>query len=107
MVNRRDLDTVVRIQTGETLVLAGIIQTSESTDDSGVPWLKNLPLIGGLFSKNEKSKARTELAIFITPTLLEDSSEIEANRADAEKRLREVGAEPKAPGKPEHSLLEP
>ena len=107
VVNRRDLDTVVRIQSGETLVLAGIIQNSESADTSGVPWLKNLPLIGGLFSKKEKSKLRTELAIFITPTLLEDSREIEANRVEAERRLKEVGADPQAPGRPAHSLLDP
>jgi len=107
VVNRRDLDTVVRIQSGETLVLAGIIQNSESVDHSGVPWLKDIPFIGSLFKKDEKSKSRTELAIFITPTLLEDSQEIAANRAEAEKRLKDVGAEPKLPGKPTRSLTEP
>jgi MSHA type pilus biogenesis protein MshL len=107
VVNRRDLDTVVRIQSGETLILAGIIQTSDSVDNAGVPWLKNIPLIGQLFNKDEKSKSRTELAIFITPTLLEDRSEIEANRVEAEKRLLDVGTDPKLPGKATRSLMDP
>jgi type II secretory pathway component GspD/PulD (secretin) len=106
-VNRRDLDTVVRIQSGETLVLAGIIQTAESADDRGVPWLKNIPILGALFNKDEKSKSRTELAIFITPTLLDDSSQIEANRRAAEHRLQDVGTDPKPPGKFVKPLLEP
>ena len=106
-VNRRDLDTVVRIRSGETLVLAGIIQNSESADDRGVPWLKNIPFLGALFNKDEKSKSRTELAIFITPTLLEDSDQIAANRKTAEDRLRDVGTDPKPPGKYVKPLLEP
>ena len=107
VVNRRDLDTVVRIQSGETMVLAGIIQTSDSTSNRGVPWLKNIPFLGALFNKDEKSKSRTELAIFITPTLLDDSGEVEANRNEAEHRLKDSGADPQPPGKVTPSILVP
>jgi general secretion pathway protein D len=107
IVNRRDLDTVVRIQSGETLVLAGIIQTSDSVTNSGVPWLKNIPFLGALFKQDTKSKSRTELAVFITPTLLEDGEEIASNRLAAEKRLKEAGADPVPPGPVKHSITEP
>jgi general secretion pathway protein D len=107
VVNRRDLDTVVRIQSGETLVLAGIIQTSESSNNSGVPWLDRIPFLGALFKKKEIAKSRTELAIFITPTLMDDGGEIAASRQESEKRLKDAGAEAALPGQPRQPLTEP
>ena len=106
-VDRRDLDTVVRIQSGETLVLAGIIKTSESADNRGVPWLSRVPVLGALFRKDEKSRTRTELAIFITPTLMEDHGQIERQRQDAEQRLKDAGASPAPPGQDVRPLAEP
>ena len=106
-VDRRDLDTVVRIQSGETLVLAGIIKTSESADNRGVPWLSRVPVLGALFRKDEKSRTRTELAIFITPTLMDDSGQVQAQREAAERRIRDAGGDPGAPGKDVRPLSEP
>jgi general secretion pathway protein D len=106
-VDRRDLDTVVRIQSGETLVLAGIIKTSDSVDNRGVPWLDRLPILGALFRKEEKSKTRTELAIFITPTLMEDASEIETQRKDSDQRLKDTQTDPNPPGKYKLPITEP
>jgi MSHA type pilus biogenesis protein MshL len=104
VIDRRDLDAVVRVASGETLVLAGIIITKESDDNRGVPWLRTIPLLGSLFSKSEKIRSRTELAIFITPTLMDDSAQIQAVRQGAELGL---GATEKAqpngrnlPGRP-------
>ena len=92
VVDRRDLDAVVRMRSGETLVLAGIIRTKETTEDRGVPWLRRIPVVGQLFSKREVSKSHTELAIFITPTLTEESDQIQAHREATESRLEEAGA---------------
>ena len=93
VVDRRDLDTVVRMKNGETLVMAGIIKNKESFEDRGVPWLRRLPIIGNLFSKREKSKQHTELAIFITPTLVEDPTQVKTQTEHSEKRLEKSGAE--------------
>lgn len=92
VVDRRDLDTVVRMHTGETLVLAGIIKAKEGEDDRGVPWLRKLPWVGGLFSKREKAKVHTELAIFITPTLVESAEDVRALQRGAEESLGKAGA---------------
>lgn len=93
VVDRRDLDTVVRMKNGETLVMAGIIKNKEGFDDRGVPWLRRIPLIGNLFSKREKTKQHTELAIFITPTLVEDPSQVKAQAEHSEQRLEKSGAD--------------
>ncbi len=101
VVDRRDLDTVVRMRSGETLVLAGIIKTKEGLDDRGVPWLRRVPWLGALFNKKEKTKTHTELAIFITPTLVDDSTQQGEVLRGTEQRLEKAGAElrPGAPRK--------
>ena len=93
VVDRRDLDTVVHMQSGETLVLAGIIETKTTDTDRGVPWLRSIPILGDLFSKKEKSKTHIELAIFITATLVEDAQQIEAQRKFAADRMEKAGAD--------------
>jgi general secretion pathway protein D len=93
VVDRRDLDTVVHMQSGETLVLAGIIKNSTNNTNTGVPWLSRIPFLGDLFTKKEKSKSQTELAIFITATLVEDAQQVALERRNAEERLEKAGAE--------------
>lgn len=102
VVDRRDLDTVVRIRSGETLVLAGIIRTKELDEDRGIPWLRNIPILGALFTKREKSRSHTELAIFITPRLVEDPELIKAEADRIEDRLKKsnVNTNPPPPKKP-------
>jgi len=107
VVDRRDLDTVVRIRSGETLVLAGIIRAKSSEDDRGVPWLRKLPLVGHLFTKREKSKSHTELAIFITPTLVEEPDQVRDLRGRTEERLNQAGVDLKPEPRPASSIREP
>jgi MSHA biogenesis protein MshL len=107
VVDRRDLDAVVRLKSGETLVLAGIIRNKEGVDDRGVPWLRKIPFLGNLFTKKEKLKSHTELAIFITPTLVEDSEQMATQRDSSEKRLEKAGADLHPEPKPASSIKEP
>lgn len=76
VMDHRDLDTAVRLRTGDTLVLAGTIRARESEDDRGVPWLRRIRRLGQLFAKREKQKAHTELAIFLTPILVEEPAQL-------------------------------
>ena len=92
VVDRRDLDTVVRIRTGETLVLAGIIKSKEGEEDRGIPFLRKIPWIGSLFTKREKIKVHTELAIFITPTLIESREQVQTLQQGTETSLEKAGA---------------
>jgi type II secretory pathway component GspD/PulD (secretin) len=75
--------------------------------NTGVPWLDRIPFLGALFKKKEISKARTELAIFITPTLMEDGGEIAASRLESEQRLKDGGADAALPGPAKQPLTEP
>lgn len=67
----RKVDTNVLVENGSTVVIGGIYQTEDSKVDSGVPFLKDLPLVGWLFRNvyNPK-KTRNELIIFLTPRII-------------------------------------
>jgi MSHA biogenesis protein MshL len=82
----RELDTVGKVRAGQTLVIAGLM--SERTQDtrSGVPILKDIPLLGYLFGKTGQQKTNIELVMLLTPTLLEG----EAIAADVKKTLAEI-----------------
>lgn len=107
VVDRRDLDAVVRLKSGETLVLAGIIRSKEGVDDRGVPWIRKIPFLGNFFTKKEKTKTHTELAIFITPTLIDDSEQMAVQRDVSEKRLEKAGANLKPEPQTSSSIKEP
>ena len=70
VIDRRDLDTVAKVKSGQTLLIAGIMSERRSEDLRGTPWLMNLPIVGAAFRRTEQSSLRTELVIMITPTLM-------------------------------------
>jgi MSHA type pilus biogenesis protein MshL len=89
VIDRRDLDTVAKVHSGETVLIAGIMRERKSEDLRGVPWLMNLPLVGNAFRRTEQSTARTELVIFITPTLISGKGMQELTESE-QKKLKEL-----------------
>lgn len=65
----RTAETDLLVKDGDTIVIGGIYTRNESKDESGVPWLMRIPVIGWLFKKQTKVDSQTELLIFITPTV--------------------------------------
>lgn len=69
-VNSREANTRVLVKNGHTAVIGGIY-TNESTEgEQGVPGLRKLPLVGGLFSASTKTKDKSEMLIFLTPRIV-------------------------------------
>jgi len=83
-VDTNKLKTEVAIQSGETVVLAGLIKTTNSKGSSGLPFLSRLPFIGALFGQQFKNKSRDEILVLITPTVVR-------NPAEARKLTDEYG----------------
>ncbi|MEO5595857.1 MAG: type II secretion system secretin GspD, partial [Lysobacteraceae bacterium] len=71
-VDNRKLKTSVAIQSGETVVLAGLIKESSGTTSNGVPFLSRIPIIGGLFGTKGVNSGREEVLVLITPTVIRD-----------------------------------
>jgi type IV pilus assembly protein PilQ len=65
-----EANTRVIVQNGETAVIGGLIRTNESTVDTGVPYLKDLPVVGHLFKSSNKVEEERELLIFVTPKII-------------------------------------
>ena len=70
IVSQRNAETVVTIRDGMTLVIGGLYSISEIEDEAGVPLLSDIPVLGFLFKRTKKSKVKTELNFFITPSIL-------------------------------------
>jgi type IV pilus assembly protein PilQ len=69
-INKKEATTELLVKNGETTVIGGIYVDNDSTTDSGVPFLKDIPLLGWMFKSNSKSSTKTELLIFITPKIV-------------------------------------
>lgn len=70
IINTSEADTRVMVDDGQTAVIGGLIRTNESTVRSGVPFLKDMPLLRYLFSSESTVKQNRELIIFVTPRLI-------------------------------------
>lgn len=86
----RRSETIANVRNGQTLIVGGILSEEERNVVSKVPVLGDLPLIGALFRHKEKAKDRTELMIFVTPTIYENPEDITWDKMlDASKYLRD------------------
>lgn len=63
----RELDTVAKVNHGQTIILAGLIQERELEETKEIPVLSKLPILGGLFKQVKKDRAKVELVILLTP----------------------------------------
>lgn len=73
---------------GETVVLAGLISEGSGSNSSGVPGLSRIPVLGGLFGTQGKSKNRDELVVLITPTVVRSPQEARALTDEYGSRFR-------------------
>ena len=74
-IQQRKISTSVIAQDGDTIALGGLIRESVSRGKSGLPILKDIPIIGNLFSSSDRVRRRTELIILITPRIAQDTRE--------------------------------
>ena len=67
---RREINTAVLIEDGQTVVIGGVYEFSDRSSVSKVPFLGDIPFLGNLFKKKGRSKEKAELLIFVTPKVL-------------------------------------
>ncbi|RBM08228.1 type II secretion system secretin GspD [Novacetimonas cocois] len=96
--NDRSVTSRVVIQDGQTLGLAGLITDTSSRNNSGIPWLKDIPVLGILAGDQSNNRQRTELLVLITPHVMHDQRDAQALTADLRDTL------PNAAGVPDELL---
>ncbi|MEO8364747.1 MAG: type II secretion system secretin GspD [Pseudoxanthomonas sp.] len=74
-IDTRKLKTEAAIQSGDTVMLAGLIKDSVSDGSSGVPFLSKIPIVGSLFGTKTQNTERTETIVLITPTIIRNPQE--------------------------------
>jgi type IV pilus assembly protein PilQ len=72
-IETQNINTQVLVGNGETAVLGGIFEQTERNDVEKVPFFGDLPVMGNLFKRKTKQNDKTELLIFITPKIMDES----------------------------------
>jgi general secretion pathway protein D len=91
---QRRIQTKVVVQDGETISLAGLISEKRFRQNSGIPLLQEIPVLGALFSTRTNSSARTELLVLLTPRVVSDQSDARALTEELRRKLAPSGLVP-------------
>ncbi len=70
VIEVRELDSILKIKSGQVMVIGGLMQENIENTDNGVPYLSKMPFTGNLFKKTEKSSKVIETVIFIKATIV-------------------------------------
>lgn len=84
----RELDTVGKVGDGQTMLIAGLLSERERHVRSGVPVLKDVPVLGALFRRTTVEKYNVELVMMLTPTIM-DNARADQMALDAQRSLEE------------------
>ena len=79
--------TRVAVQDGQTVALAGLIRDNAQEGNSGIPYLKDVPVLGTLFSSQTGKRERTELLVLLTPRVAHDQRDARALTEDLRREL--------------------
>ena len=96
----RNVVSRVVIQDGQTIGLAGLIQENQSQGNSGIPWLKDVPVLGLLAGSQSNSRTRTELLVLVTPHVVHDQRDAQALTEDLREQLPNAALVPQSTTQP-------
>ena len=87
-INTRSIQTEVAIQSGQTVMLGGLIQDDETESKSGVPGVQRIPGLGALFRQTRNEMIRTETLVLITPSVIESTERLREVSDDMVRQFR-------------------
>ena len=102
IINTRVARTSVMVKDGQTVVIGGFMRDRLQKVETGIPILKDLPLLGPLFRRTEKTKDRTELMVFLTPRIVRTPDELRRLLEEEKKRSRYTPPLPEQPPTQQH-----
>ncbi len=89
-INNKSVTSQVAVQSGQTIFLGGLISEQSSKGRTGVPYLNRIPGIGRLFGSTKNSKIRSETIVMITPTVIENTTDLETVSDDIRSEFMKV-----------------
>ena len=88
IITVREAETSAVVRDGQTIVIGGLIADTQDRRESGVPVLKDIPLLGLAFKSTSNVNSRTELAIFVTPKVVYSDEDAARLLQEEQNRLR-------------------
>ncbi|MHB9800248.1 secretin N-terminal domain-containing protein [Pseudomonas sp. MT3] len=85
-ITRTSMETALTLQSGGSIFMGGLIRENGDDGKSGIPWLKDVPVLGYLFGKSSVNKSRSEVVMLIQPYIIEGADEAR----DVTERLRQM-----------------
>jgi len=79
VLDKREIQTSVLVEDGETIVLGGVYEDNDSITKNKIPFFADLPLVGDLFSNSSNNNSKKELLIFVTPKIIKDNETAQQN----------------------------
>jgi len=74
VIRTREMESVIRVQNGNIAVMGGLMEDSAQNTDHAVPGIARIPILGNLFQNRDDTRKKTELVIFLRPTVIKDGS---------------------------------
>jgi type II secretory pathway component GspD/PulD (secretin) len=85
IISTREAETRLLVKDGNTVVIGGLIDQQRTSANSGIPFLRDIPVLGNLFRSTQRRNTTTELFLFLIPHVLRTDEDVE----DATARVRE------------------
>jgi general secretion pathway protein D len=89
-INTRSLQSILSVQSGQTMVMGGLITENKQNSSEGLPLLSRIPIVGGLFGNQILKNTRTELVMFITPRVVENEVDLRNVIDDLRRRMGQL-----------------
>ena len=104
---QRSITSSVVVQDGQTVGLAGLISDNSSRTNSGIPWLKDVPVLGFLAGTQNNKRTRTEMLVLLTPYVVYNQQDARALLQDLQNQLPNAAAVPFDLQRPPEGLADP
>lgn len=92
-IRQRQIESHVAVHSGETIVLGGLMRDSNNHLETGVPILHDIPIIGKLFGRTSDVNRRTELLVFLTPTVIRNREDARAITKELREKMKSLRPE--------------
>jgi len=90
ITNKRSIESNVLVNDGQIVVLGGLLQDTYGGNNSRVPGLADIPILGNLFKSESRSRNKTNLMVFLRPVVVRDAQSLEALSVDRYQHMRSM-----------------
>ncbi len=91
IINKTEATSNLVVQSGQTIVIGGLIREDTTKSLTGIPYLSKIPIVGYLFGAKEKDVSRTEIIMLLTPRVLSNQKEAKQATSDLVDKFTESG----------------